>query len=183
MACSLCEFWALSKYLPKNHFMDSLQVVWVWFCCEGYSGDQFVCVLQEGHSSLPAGLFAWDFSAFWEHRDGHHGAYIRLLDSGIKEREGKAAVSLVPGENALQRHGSSACSGDGRGDQKCPRLGQRNTGEDLWARVFRVSLNLGTLGQLLFYLQSGALIFHIGSEAWLKRKEFVWELKAKTSFI
>lgn len=46
---------------------------------------------------------------------GTMGHIVRLLDSGIKKREGKAAVSLVPGENVLQRHGSSACSADGRG--------------------------------------------------------------------
>ena len=56
-------------------------------------------------------------------REGHHGAYIRLLDSGIKKREGKAAVSLVPGENALQRHGSSACSADGRGRPEVSQAG------------------------------------------------------------
>lgn len=46
---------------------------------------------------------------------GTTGHIVRLLDSGIKKREGKAAVSLVPGENVLQRHGSSAYSADGRG--------------------------------------------------------------------
>ena len=41
---------------------------------------------------------------------GPMGCIVRLLDSGIKKREGKAALSLVPGENALQRrHFSLQC--------------------------------------------------------------------------
>lgn len=78
-----------------------------------------VCFREATAVYLPAYLRFLSFPG----REGHHGAYIRLLDSGIKKREGKAAVSLVPGENALQRHGSSACSADGRGRPEVSQAG------------------------------------------------------------